>query len=269
MLFFSFSTRQEYYCLPALPALILLLAGWFEEEAREAEAFVVPGRLVPVGQQISVMVLGVGSAVALVCGFFVLHAQAPGPSVDLASLLRQNPGDYALSFGHFLDLNAKAMGAFRTPLLMTAAAMFLGSMGGWWARRAYRPAMGNWWMAAGAIGFLLAAHKGLQTFAPVLSSQPLAQAIAPLLKPGDILMINGEYESGSTLGFYLQRDDEHILNGRSSNLWYGSFFRDAPPIFETDLTLPVLWDGAAAGVSVDRGGQGAAAAGWAVVFDSG
>ncbi len=243
MLFFSFSTRQEYYCLPALPALILLLAGWFEDEAAEAEAFRVPGRLVVAGQRISVVVLGLGSVAALLCGFFVLNAQAPGPSVDLASLLKENPGDYALSFGHFLDLNAKAMGAFRKPLVMTAVATFFGALGGWWARRAYRPVMGNLWLAAGAVGFLLAAHLGLQTFAPVLSSEPLAATIAPLLKPDDIVMINGEYESGSTLGFYLQQNDVHILNGRSSNLWYGSFFRDAPPIFETDATLPVLWTG--------------------------
>ena len=243
MLFFSFSTRQEYYCLPALPAMILLLAGWFEEEALEAEAFRVPGRLVPAGQRISVVILAFGSVVALVCGFFVLHTQAPGASVDLASLLRQNPGDYALSFGHFLDLNAKAMGAFREPLLMTAAASFFGALGGWWARREYRPHTGNLWLAAGSIGFLLAAHVGLQTFAPVLSSEPLAEAIAPLLKPSDLLIINGEYESGSTLGFYLQQNDVHILNGRSSNLWYGSFFSDSPPIFETDVTLPVLWTG--------------------------
>lgn len=243
MLFFSFSTRQEYYCLPALPALILLLAGWFEDEALEAEAFRVPGRLVPSGQRISVVLLVLGSAAALACGFFVLHAQAPGPGVDLASLLKQNPGDYALSFGHFLDLNAKALGAFQTPLFVTAFATFFGTLGGWWARRAYRPASGNLWLAAGATGFLLAAHMGLQIFAPVLSSEPLAEAIAPLLKPSDILMINGEYESGSTLGFYLQQNDLHILNGRSSNLWYGSFFRDAPPIFETDATLPVLWTG--------------------------
>lgn len=243
MLFFSFSTRQEYYCLPALPAFLLLLAGWFEDEALEAEAFRVPGRLVPAGQRISIGVLVLGSAATLACGFFVLRTQAPGPSVDLASLLKQNPGDYALSFGHFLDLNAKAMGAFRTPLMMTAAALFFGALGGWWARREYRPALGNYWLAAGAVGFLLAAHLGLQTFAPVLSSEPLAEAIRPLLKPTDLLVINGEYESGSTLGFYLQQNDVHILNGRSSNLWYGSFFRDAPPIFETDATFPVLWTG--------------------------
>lgn len=32
VLFFSFSTRQEYYVLPALPALVLLIGGWLAEE---------------------------------------------------------------------------------------------------------------------------------------------------------------------------------------------------------------------------------------------
>ena len=31
--------------------------------------------------------------------------------------------------------------------------------------------------------------------------------------------------------------------GRSSNLWYGSFFPDAPPIFETTQTLAAKWPG--------------------------
>src|SRR5262249_32394022 len=32
LVFFSFSTRQEYYVLPALPALGLLIAGWMQRE---------------------------------------------------------------------------------------------------------------------------------------------------------------------------------------------------------------------------------------------
>jgi hypothetical protein len=34
-----------------------------------------------------------------------------------------------------------------------------------------------------------------------------------------------------------------ILNGRSSNLWYGSFFSDAPAIFDDDASVARLWSG--------------------------
>jgi len=243
LIFFSFSTRQEYYVLPSLPPLILLIAAWLAEEAAEAESFTVPNPLTRAGQRISVVLLALGSIAALIAGFFILHAQPVSANTDLASLLRQNPGDYALSFGHFLDLDARAMGAFRTPLLLTAIALFGGTLANWLLRRDYRPHAANLWLAASAFGFLLAAHVGLQIFSPVLTSQQLAAAIAPQLHPDDLIVINGEYESASTLGFYLQLNNIHILNGRSSNLWYGSFFPDAPHIFEDDTSLALEWSG--------------------------
>jgi len=241
MLFFSLSTRQEYYVLPAMPALILLIAAWLNDEAKEAESFTVPNPLVRSGQRISVVLFVLGSIAALIAGFFVVHAHPPAPNTDLAALLKQNPSEYALSFGHFLDLNAQAMGAFRTPLLITAFALFGGTFASWLCRRDYRPHLGNLWLAAATFAFLLAAHIGLQTFSPVLSSRQLADAIAPELKPDDLIVIHGEYESASTLGFYLRRNDLHILDGRSSNLWYGSFFPDAPPIFEDAISIKLKW----------------------------
>jgi hypothetical protein len=44
------------------------------------------------------------------------------------------------------------------------------------------------------------------------------------------------------LNFYLERE-VRILNGRSSNLWYGSFFPDAPKIFDDDISFAKLWTG--------------------------
>jgi len=243
MLFFSFSTRQEYYVLPALPALILLIAAWLTREGEEAESFAVPNRLVTAGQRIGLVLFLFGFLAAIAALFFILHTQPAGPNIDLANLLQQNPGEYALSFGHFLDLNARAMGAFRQPLGMTAFSLFGGTLAACLLRRAYRPHAANLWLAGGAFGFLLAAHLGLQIFSPVLTSKQLADAIAPMLKPEDILVLHGEYEAGSTLGFYLKRNDLHIFEGRSSNLWYGSFFPDAPRIFEDQTSLNLKWTG--------------------------
>jgi hypothetical protein len=248
LLFFSLSTRQEYYVLPAIPALLLLIAAWLNDEALEAESFAVPNPLVQAGQRISVVLLILGSLAALTAGFFVLHSSPAAPDTDLASLLHQNPGDYALSFGHFLDLNAQAMSAFRTPLLFTAVALFGGTFLNWWLRRDYKPHLANIALAAGTFGFLLAAHIGLQIFSPVLTSRQLAAALAPVLKPDDLIIIHGEYESASSLGFYLHRPGPngealHILEGRSSNLWYGSFFPDAPHIFEDPTSISLKWSG--------------------------
>ena len=146
------------------------------------------------------------------------------------------------------------MGAFRDPLLLTAIALFIGTLANWLLRGNYKPHAANLWLVAATFAFLLAAHIGLQIFSPVLTSRQLADAIAPELHPDDIIVIHGEYESASTLGFYLRRPDSntqpmHILNGRSSNLWYGSFFPDAPPIFEDNVSLSLKWTGPAASSS--------------------
>jgi hypothetical protein len=233
MLFFSFSTRQEYYVLPALPALALLIGGWLAQEA-ETEATTRAGR------RIATVLLACGLLGAAAATAFVLLTHTPQPNTDLASLLTDHPSDYALSFGHFLDLDMRAMGVFRIPLLLTALALSIGTLGNWFCRRRNQSRAGNFFLCGMMTTFLIAAHMALVTFSPVLSSKILVDAIAPEVQPQDLVVINGEYESGSTLGFYLERQ-VHILNGRSSNLWYGSFFNDAPPIFETDASIAVKW----------------------------
>jgi 4-amino-4-deoxy-L-arabinose transferase-like glycosyltransferase len=233
IVFFSFSTRQEYYVLPAMPALALLVGGWLAEDAGATNAVRPPMRAVW-------LLFAVGVCGASLALFFALHSGSP--SGDLAAALSTNPGDYALSFGHFLDLSTRAMAFFRVPLLLTAVALLAGTGGHLLLRRAGRRHAAIASLAAGSVLFLIAAHMALVTFSPVLSSATLANAIRPRLQPADVIVLNGEYESGSTLGFYLHRQ-VRILNGRSSNLWYGSFFSDAPAIFDDDASIDRLWNG--------------------------
>jgi 4-amino-4-deoxy-L-arabinose transferase-like glycosyltransferase len=244
LLFFSLSTRQEYYVLPALPALAILVAGWLSLEVQTtASTSPIADRLRRRNDHVVTFVLVAGTIFAAASLYFLLHTRAPAPNTDLAALLAQNPGDYALSMGHFLDLNANALGLFRIPLALAALSLFVCPLTALLLRKNSKPHAANLALAAGAFTFLLAVHLGLQTFAPVLTSAQLAEAIAPQVHPNDLIAIHGEYESGSTLSFYLQRSNIHILDGRSSNLWYGSFFPDAPPIFETPQSIAAKWPG--------------------------
>src|SRR5580704_137190 len=216
MVFFSFSTRQEYYSLPALPPLALMIGGWLnrEEKCHARDPRRIAGRRIAV----VLFVLGIiGSGLA---GYLAIRGQPPLPGEDISSLLTQNPGDYALSLGHFLDLSTRAMCAFRVPLILVAVALAAGTFANMILRSVNLIRIGNCALAAMMVVFLIAAHMALVTFSPVLSSKTLADAIGPRLRNGDVVEINGEYEAGSTLGFYLRRQ-VRILNGRSSNLWYG------------------------------------------------
>ena len=162
--------------------------------------------------------------------------------MDISTLLTQNPGDYALSLGHFLDLSTRAMGAFRLPLDSDRDCAGGGNAGQPDPALHQHDPDRKLRAVAMMVVFLIAAHMALVTFSPVLSSKALADAIRPRLKTGDVVEINGEYEAGSTLGFYLRRQ-VRILNGRSSDLWYGSFFSDAPHIFDDDASFRRLWSG--------------------------
>ncbi len=241
LIFFSLSTRQEYYVLPAIPFLSLLVAGWLDREAHETETVRLPETMHATGRRVNTGLLMFGWVAGLVCGVLALVARQPQAGVELATLLKQNPTEYALSFGHFLDLNMQAMAFFRLPLCIAGVALVAGTTAAWRLRGNYRPHAANMVLLAGAMGFLLASHVGLTTFSPVLTSKPLAQAIASQLRADDLIVVNGEYESASSMGFYLRRNDLHMLHGHSANLWYGSFFRDAPQRFETDESLRREW----------------------------
>jgi len=232
--FFCFSTRQEYYVLPALPPMILLVARELEKgnAQRSREGDVLGG-----------LMLVAGVAAAGVSLFFLVHSQPPAPDTDLASLLTQNPGDYAMSFGHFLDLNARALGLFRSCLWLVIGACLGGSLAHFLLRRRGLRHQATLALTAAAFVFLFASWKALVIFSPTLTSEQLARAIQPQLQPQDMVAIHGEYEAGSTLGFYLRRNNLHIIEGRSSNLWYGSFFPDAPKIFETRESITAKWAG--------------------------
>ena len=223
--------------------MILLIAARLSNPRRAQSSPPTPSPNYP-----AAILLILGALIFLALIVFLLHTRAPAASTDLAALLQQNPADYALSFGHFLDLNAQALGLFRLPLALTALAVLLGPLANFLLRRRNQPHAATLSLAAASFLFLFASWLGLRTFSPTLTSFQLAQAIAPQLNPPAssnpaLIIIHGEYEAGSTLGFYLRRNDIHILEGRSSNLWYGSFFPDAPPIFETRASLARKWSG--------------------------
>jgi 4-amino-4-deoxy-L-arabinose transferase-like glycosyltransferase len=236
LLFFSFSSRQEYYVIPGVPGVALLLGGWLARETTSpiGSAERRSGRI----SSIVLMVVGViGCAVAV---FLAVQSQAPPPNYDIAELLKKNPDAYRLSFGHFLDLTPRALGAFKLPLLVTGLALGIGTVVNFVLRRTNRTFAANIALGLMMVFVLHEAHTGLVIFSPVLTSKELADRIEQYWKPGDLLESNGDYESASTLPYYMHQQIR-MLNGRDSNIWYGSFFPDAPAIFDDDRSFEQLW----------------------------
>ena len=234
--FFSFSTRQEYYTLPALPGLALLIGGWLQKEV-QAPAGSSTRRW---GRISSAVLLAIGIA-GFVVGMLMLHLAQPAPDgIELYELLKKNPEMYALSFGHIFDLTPQALGFFRVPLAAVSIAFLVGTVLNFILRRRGNPGKANFALLGMMIVILYCVHTALIGFSPTLTSKKLAQSVLNVYRPGDVIVIGGEFEAGSTMNFYTGKH-VLVLSDKQANLWYGSRFGDAPRLWETPETFAALW----------------------------
>jgi len=238
LLFFSFSTRQEYYLAPGLPGLALLLGHWM---AQESEA-PIGSPIARAGRRSAAVLLIVGLLAAAITGTLAVTSHAPPPNLELFDLLNKNPNLYALSLGHMLDLTGDAMGFFRGPLIGTALAFFFGTLLNWISRRRGKIQAANWALVAMMVVFIECAHISLGVFYPILGSQQFAATLKPLLQPTDKIFMDGEYANASSVRFYTG-EQIYVLNGRVNGLWYGSLFPDSPAIFFDDAQFAPQWAG--------------------------
>jgi 4-amino-4-deoxy-L-arabinose transferase-like glycosyltransferase len=250
--FFSISNRQEYYSLPALPALALMIGSLLARADHlvrgGASEYEVPRAPMLTLNWHLYGLVPLTTLVAILCAYFAITAPHPAPGTDIVSLLTMagSTEAYNLSLSHVTDLTSAAMGFFRGPLAATALGMLGIGLGSYLLRRRGRTYAANLTLAAAMIVTLLAAHEGLVRFYPILGSKGLAEAINAAQRnqprPDDLIIIDGELTAGSTLIFYTGQQ-VHLINGRVNGLWYGSFWPDAPHIFETEDSLRQLWAG--------------------------
>jgi 4-amino-4-deoxy-L-arabinose transferase-like glycosyltransferase len=221
LLFFTFSTTQEYYSLPIYPALALLLGSAMSSYTR-------PVRW---GTK-SVGVLSTAALLAIITLLFMVRGiGTPG---DISNALQQHPEAYTLSLGHLGDLTIKAFAYLRAPLVVAGLGFLVGAIGVW--RFSFHRAVLA--IALMMVVFLHASRMALVVFDPYLSSRPLAEALRRA--PKGELIVDGAYYSFSSVFFYANRN-ALLLNGRVNNLEYGSYAPGAPAIFLDDARFTQLW----------------------------
>jgi len=160
---------------------------------------------------------------------------------DIGRLLsEQDTNAYTLSTSHMLDLSYPSFAALRLPAALAAAVLLVAPLTSFILRLRWRHYAATWVLAAGLAVFLVAAHIALGRFGPYLSSKQLAGEIAARLRPEDKVMIYGDQAFGSSLLFYLRRPID-LVEGRTTSMWFGSTFPDAPKIYLRDADLQQDW----------------------------
>jgi 4-amino-4-deoxy-L-arabinose transferase-like glycosyltransferase len=223
LVFFTFSTTQEYYSMPCYPALALLLGS----AMAQGDDWIRRGTRV---------LCAIAAAAAIACfAIFIAVRNLPTPG-DISGALSQHPSAYTLSLGHMMDLTFDSFAYLRLPLLVAGVAFLAGALGTfrWLGQRAFLSA------ALMMVLFFHAARLALVVFDPYLTSRPLAQAV--LQSPPGRLVIDHPYYAFSSLIFYTNRE-ALILNGRYNNLEYGSYAHGAPNVFINDIQFRSLWLG--------------------------
>jgi hypothetical protein len=153
---------------------------------------------------------------------------------DISTALTRNPEVYTLSLGHMRDLTLDSLAYLRGPLALAALAFLAGAVGVLLLRCRWAPAVMM-------VLLLHAARLALVTFEPYLSSRPLAEALRRGA-PGK-LIVDDQYYFFSSVFFYTNRD-ALLLNGRVTNLEYGSYAPGAPAVFIDDAAFARLWSSA-------------------------
>jgi 4-amino-4-deoxy-L-arabinose transferase-like glycosyltransferase len=221
LVFFTFSTTQEYYSMPCYPALALLFGS----------AMATEGVWIKRGTRALSIVAACAGLTTLTLFLITRNIPAPG---DIAQALSQHPGAYKLSLGHMQDLTVASFAYLRLPLLVAAVAFCLGALATWIfaGQRAFLAA------ALMMILFFHAARLAMAAFDPFMSSRPLAEAI--LKSPQGTLIIDHHYYTFSSIFFYTNRS-ALLRNGRFYNLEYGAYAPDTPDVFIDDAQFKNLW----------------------------
>ena len=163
--FFSFSSRQEYYVLPALPALALILGAWLSQEQDSPAGS--PQRRA--GRRVALASFLVAVPLALVAWGILWFSQSVPPQSELADLLTRNPSEYALSFGHIFDITPRATGMFRPELLLIGASLFFGTLASWRLRLAQSHRRGQRCTGADDVRLLCTAFTRRWSLSPPFS----------------------------------------------------------------------------------------------------
>jgi 4-amino-4-deoxy-L-arabinose transferase-like glycosyltransferase len=221
LVFFTFSTTQEYYSMPCYPAFALLIGS----------GIAMNGKILRHGTRLLTVICSIAAVAAIAILFAVRHVPTPA---DISKALSSNPAAYTLSLGHMEDLTLKSFAYLRLPLALAAGSFLIGAIGT--IRTASKKVYIT--IALMMVVFFHAARLAMIDFDPYLSSRPLVDVLEQSPR-GDII-VDHHYYWFSSVFFYTNRT-ALLLNGRFNNLVYGSYAPNVPDVFLDDGQFRELW----------------------------
>ncbi|MDR1728845.1 MAG: glycosyltransferase family 39 protein [Acidobacteriota bacterium] len=248
--FFTFSARLEHYAFPALPAFALLVALAFDRvakardggggachpaEGRSGKALAWGYRALAAAGVLA-LVFGVAAAVWLSSGD-ALPANSAGPADRLAE------NDFSI----MAEMPPEVVRGLLAPAAATVAALAAGFPLALFFFSGWRDGKGRWRGKAAALTVVAVmalvcamAHWSLVVCEDLISSKGFGLALAAQARPGDRLVVVGDYESANSLNFYQPLRVE-VVEGTAYALLPGLRYPDAPPVLMASDEFKKLW----------------------------
>jgi 4-amino-4-deoxy-L-arabinose transferase-like glycosyltransferase len=226
--FFSFTDRLEHYAFPALPALPLMIAGALGS-MKESRSILWGFRSLAI-LGILILAFGIGGGIWL----------ATGPGLDYASTGptdRLSEADFTI----LADMPAAILNKLLQPAAVTSGVLASGFFAALWleTRRKRMQAVICLAVAMTGIGGMI--HWSLSICEDFISSKKFGMAVAEQARPGDRLIVMGDYESANSLNFYQPLRVE-VVDGLAYALVPGMKYPDAPRVVLAKKEFSSIWN---------------------------
>jgi 4-amino-4-deoxy-L-arabinose transferase-like glycosyltransferase len=226
--FFSVSARLEHYAFPILPALSLLVGvALSKSDDGTAVKWAFRGLAI---FGIAVLAAGIGAGIWFVAAGHGLGNAAAEPVNTLSET----------DFSILADMPRAIVWNLFKPAAVTIATMTVGFLVALWfeAHRRRMQAV----MSLAAVMMIVCAmiHWSLIICEDLISSRKFALAVAREARPGDHMVVVGDYESANSLNFYEPLRVE-VFSGVAYALIPGMKYRDAPRIVLTKQEFEAAW----------------------------
>ncbi len=234
LLFFTITTRLEYYSFGAWPALALFLGAGLSHAESERRQWLV---------RIQGVLAAGGALFAAAAGVLLWLSRRQQAGLDISSELNSRAQEaYRHAMSVVSDITVGTFASLRGEAIVAGVMLFVGFTIAWLLRRNGKAVAATMVTAITAAGFLFAANNAFIAFEPYLSSKVLAENIHEHFRQGDRILLYGDFYGGCTVSFYTH-EKLWIWNGRYYGLEFGSHFADAPQIFLDDDNFSNFWRG--------------------------
>jgi hypothetical protein len=238
LVFFSLSSRIEHYAMPIFPPLALFIGM-----VLSLEALSDPLRDARLRRSVArgfVFLASFGGLMALLLIGAALWLQdgPAGDTLNFAATPRLHA--YKYYFAPLFEMPPDVLERLKTPFAGTCIVLAAGFLSAWFLNRRNRRLAAIMALNLTAMGFCLFAWQSLGICEEMISSKQFGRQINRLYRPGDSVVVVGDFETANSINFYAP-PVLRVHGGTAALLQWGLRYPDAPKVLLSRNELLGLW----------------------------